>query len=107
MKKGGVMKIGLSRRNLVGIALGAGAGLALLGGSAAAQTKWNLPCGYPANNYHTENLVQFGKDIETGTGGKISVAVHANASLFKVPEIKRAVATGQAQLGELLISVHE
>jgi len=33
--------------------------------------------------------------------------VHPGASLFKVPEIKRAVATGQAQAGELLISVLE
>ena len=29
------------------------------------------------------------------------------ASLFKAPEIKRAVATGQAQAGEVLISLHE
>jgi TRAP-type C4-dicarboxylate transport system substrate-binding protein len=33
--------------------------------------------------------------------------VHANASLFKAPEIKRAVQTGQAQMGELLLSIHE
>jgi TRAP-type C4-dicarboxylate transport system substrate-binding protein len=30
--------------------------------------------------------------------------VHANASLFKAPEIKRAVQGGQAQIGEVLIS---
>jgi hypothetical protein len=23
---------------------------------AAAQTKWDLPSAYPANNFHTENL---------------------------------------------------
>ena len=27
--------------------------------SAQAQTKWDLPAAYPANNFHTENLVQF------------------------------------------------
>ncbi|MGQ3032499.1 MAG: TRAP transporter substrate-binding protein, partial [Ferrovibrionaceae bacterium] len=32
---------------------------------------------------------------------------HANASLFKAPEIKRAVMTGQAQMGEVLMSIHE
>jgi TRAP-type C4-dicarboxylate transport system substrate-binding protein len=74
---------------------------------AAAQTKWNLPSAYPANNYLTENLVQFGKDIEAATGGKLSITVHPNASLFKAPEIKRAVATGQAQMGEVLMSLHE
>jgi hypothetical protein len=29
--------------------------------------------------------------------------VHANASLFKAPEIKRAVQSGQAQIGEVLL----
>jgi TRAP-type C4-dicarboxylate transport system substrate-binding protein len=74
---------------------------------AAAQTKWNLPAAYPAANFHTENLVQFAKDVEAATGGKLAITVHANASLFKAPEIKRAVATGQAQIGEVLISLHE
>src|SRR4029077_288918 len=32
---------------------------------------------------------------------------HGGASLFKGPEIKRAVATGQAQAGEILISILE
>ena len=75
--------------------------------SAAAQTKWNLPAAYPADNPHSENLVLFAKDVEAATGGKLQIQVHANASLFKAPEIKRAVATGQAQMGELLLSIHE
>ncbi|MDF2973562.1 MAG: C4-dicarboxylate transporter substrate-binding protein, partial [Microvirga sp.] len=39
--------------------------------------------------------------------GKLQITVHANASLFKAPEIKRAVQTGQAQAGEVLMSLHE
>jgi TRAP-type C4-dicarboxylate transport system substrate-binding protein len=74
---------------------------------AAAQTKWNLPAAYPADNYHTENLTQFAKDVSDATGGKLQITVHANASLFKAPEIKRAVQTGQAQAGEVLMSLHE
>jgi TRAP-type C4-dicarboxylate transport system substrate-binding protein len=74
---------------------------------AAAQTKWNLPAAYATGNYHTENLVQFAKDVEAATGGKLQITVHGNASLFKAPEIKRAVMTGQAQLGEVLASIHE
>src|SRR5690348_11313117 len=27
-----------------------------LAGTAKAQTKWDLPAAYPANNFHTENL---------------------------------------------------
>lgn len=74
---------------------------------AMAQTKWNLPAAYPADNFHTENLVLFAKDVADGAGGKLQVTVHANASLFKAPEIKRAVQTGQAQAGEVLMSLHE
>jgi TRAP-type C4-dicarboxylate transport system substrate-binding protein len=87
-------------------ALAAGLTLALAG-NAAAQTQWNLPAAYSNSNYHTENLVQFAKDVEAATGGKLKITVHGNASLFKAPEIKRAVATGQAQIGEVLISIHE
>ena len=74
---------------------------------ALAQTKWNLPAAYPASNPHTENLVLFSKDVAAATGDKLQITVHAAASLFKAPEIKRAVQTGQAQIGEVLISLHE
>lgn len=75
--------------------------------TAEAQTKWNLPAAYPATNYHTENLIWFAEEVKKATGGKLEITVHAGASLFKAPEIKRAVATGQAQMGEVLISIHE
>ena len=41
-----------------------------------AQTKWNLPGAYSADNYHSENLVFFGKEVEKNTGGKLQVTVH-------------------------------
>jgi len=69
-----------------------------------AQTKWDLPAAYPASNFHTENLVMFANDVDKRTGGKLKITVHANASLFKAPEIKRAVQGNQAQVGEILIS---
>ncbi len=75
--------------------------------AAQAQTKWNLPAAYPATNYHTENLIWFAEEVKKATGGKLDITVHPGASLFKAPEIKRAVATGQAQMGEVLISIHE
>jgi TRAP-type C4-dicarboxylate transport system substrate-binding protein len=87
--------------------LASAACLAIGVSAAGAQTVWNLPAAYPASNPHTENLVAFAKDVETATGGKLKVTVHPAASLFKAPEIKRAVATGQAQMGEVLLSIHE
>jgi TRAP-type C4-dicarboxylate transport system substrate-binding protein len=71
--------------------------------AAFAQTKWDLPAAYPASNFHSENLVQFANDVDKASGGKLKITVHANASLFKAPEIKRAVQGGQAQAGEILL----
>jgi TRAP-type C4-dicarboxylate transport system substrate-binding protein len=71
--------------------------------AAQAQTKWDLPAAYPATNFHTENLVQFANDVDKASGGKLKITVHAGASLFKAPEIKRAVQGGQAQIGEILL----
>src|SRR4051812_45815422 len=70
---------------------------------ASAQTKWDLPTAYPANNFHTENLQQFVGDVDKATAGKLKIQLHPNASLFKAPEIKRAVQGGQAQAGEILL----
>jgi TRAP-type C4-dicarboxylate transport system substrate-binding protein len=70
---------------------------------AFAQTKWDLPAAYPATNFHTVNLSKFAEDVDKATGGKLKIQVHANASLFKAPEIKRAVQGGQAQIGEILL----
>jgi TRAP-type C4-dicarboxylate transport system substrate-binding protein len=87
--------------------LAAGLAIAALTTPAMAQTKWDLPAAYPADNPHSENLSLFAKDVAAATGGKLTITVHPGASLFKAPDIKRAVQTGQAQIGEVLISLHE
>jgi TRAP-type C4-dicarboxylate transport system substrate-binding protein len=76
--------------------------LSLACGFASAQTKWDLPTAYPASNFHTENIVEFAADVDKATGGRLKIQVHPNASLFKAPEIKRAVQGAQAQAGEML-----
>lgn len=76
---------------------------AVVPAAAWAQAKWDLPAAYPAGNFHTENLVQFAADVDKATGGKLKIQVHPNASLFKAPEIKRAVQSGQAPIGEILL----
>jgi TRAP-type C4-dicarboxylate transport system substrate-binding protein len=70
---------------------------------AFAQTKWDLPTAYPASNFHTENIQQFATDVDKATAGNLKITVHSNASLFKAPEIKRAVQGGQVQVGEILL----
>lgn len=78
--------------------------LAVASASVAAQTKWDLPAAYPANNFHSQNLAQFAKDVAEASGGKLTITVHPGASLFKAPEIKRAVQGNQAQIGEILLA---
>ncbi len=74
---------------------------------AQAQTKWDLPAAYPASNFHSVNLQAFADDVDKATAGKLKITVHAGASLFKAPEIKRAVQGGQAQIGEILLSAYQ
>ncbi len=95
----------MSLRSFTFVAVCAAAAFAV--SPASAQTKWNLPGAYPPDNPHTVNLLAFAKDVGDASGGKLQITVHAAASLFKAPEIKRAVQTGQAQMGEVLISLHE
>ncbi len=78
--------------------------VASLSGVVLAQTKWDLPAAYAAGNFHSENLVAFAADVDKATGGKLKIAVHPGASLFKAPEIKPAVQRGQAQIGEVLMT---
>jgi TRAP-type C4-dicarboxylate transport system substrate-binding protein len=84
-----------------------GAAALFAAAAAQAQVKWDLPSAYPATNFHSVNLQQFADDIDKATGGKLKITVHANASLFKLPEIKRAVQGGQAQMGEILLSAYQ
>ena len=98
----------LSRRRLTGgLAAGIAAASIVRPAAAQAKWKWDLPAGYPATNFHSVNLIQFAKDVKDATAGKLEITVHPGASLFKVPEIMRAVQTNQAQIGELLMVVLE
>jgi len=74
--------------------------------SAANAEKWDMPMAYPATNYHSQNGTEFAKCVTEGTGGKIEVVVHPGGSLFSGNDIKRAVQTGQAPIGERLLSAH-
>ncbi|MDF1485732.1 TRAP transporter substrate-binding protein [Ramlibacter sp. H39-3-26] len=78
--------------------------LTLAAGGAHAQTKWDLPSAYQPTDFHVENLNLFAQDVDKATAGKLKITVHINSSLFKAPEIKRAVQGNQAQIGEILLA---
>ena len=71
--------------------------------AAVAQTKWDFATAYGPGNFHSKNNELFVKDVDAATGGKLKITPHFGASLFKMPEIKRAVQTGNAQMGEFFL----
>ncbi len=73
---------------------------------AQAADSWDMPTPYPDGNFHTQNVRAFAEDVKSMTGGALDIQVHSGASLFKMPEIKRAVRSGQAPIGEILLSAY-
>jgi TRAP-type C4-dicarboxylate transport system substrate-binding protein len=73
-------------------------------GVASAQTKWDLPTGYSANSFQTQNVQQFANEVDQLTGGKLKITLHPGGSLYKANEIKRAVQTGQVPAAEFILS---
>jgi TRAP-type C4-dicarboxylate transport system substrate-binding protein len=93
---------------LLGVtAVGLASVVLLASAAAEAQTKWTLPSAYPADNFHTQNLTAFAKEVAAATDGKLQITVHPAASLYTAPEIKRVVQMGEAKMGEVLLSFHE
>ena len=83
----------------------AGTALSMFVAGTAAAEKWDMPMAYAASNYHSENGAAFAKCVTENSGG-LEVVTHPGGSLFKGGEIKRAVQTGQAPIGERLLSAH-
>ncbi|MFN3483652.1 MAG: C4-dicarboxylate ABC transporter substrate-binding protein, partial [Rhabdaerophilum calidifontis] len=66
------------------------AGFALIAAPAMGQTKWDMPTPYSDGMFQTVNVRAFVEDVKKTTGGKLDITVHSNASLVKMPEMKRA-----------------
>ncbi len=90
-----------------GAAIGVSLAFVLAHSSAQAGETWNMPTAYPAQNFQTLNAQEFAKCVAAGSAEEISIAIHPNGSLFKGGDIKRAVQTGQTQIGERLLSGNE
>ena len=73
--------------------------------SATAATKWDMPTPYGDGYHQTINVRAFAADVKAATDGELDIVVHSGASLFKHPEIHRAVRTGQVPIGEMFMGV--
>ena len=80
--------------------------IAVLPLSVLGQTKWDMATPFPETNYHTKNARQFVEEVLKDSGGQLVITMHSNASLMKMPEIKRAVSGGQVQLGDILLGAY-
>ncbi|MEE8225657.1 MAG: C4-dicarboxylate ABC transporter substrate-binding protein, partial [Kiloniellales bacterium] len=83
------------------------AAITTAGTTAIAGEKWDMPMAYADSNFHTQNGKAFAEAVMVATGGELEIVVHGGGSLFKGNEIKRAVQTGQAPIGERLLSAHQ
>lgn len=72
--------------------------------SLTAGETWDMPMAYAPGNFHSQTAMMFAKAVERATNGELKIVVHAGGSLFAGGEIKRVVQTGQAQIGERLMS---
>ncbi|GHB11200.1 TRAP transporter substrate-binding protein [Salinicola rhizosphaerae] len=88
------------------IAITTGILLLSLTGAAQAETQWIMATGYPQESFFTKNIEKFIEEIETKSHGELTINLRANGTLIKHDAIKRAVQTGQVQIGEIRPSVY-
>jgi TRAP-type transport system periplasmic protein len=69
-----------------------------------ANQPWKLATGYRAESFHTQNLIQFAKEVEQATTGQLKIEIHPNNTLFKLADIRQAVEDGKAEAGETIMS---
>lgn len=74
---------------------------------AASAETWDLPMAYSATNFHSATGAEFAQCVTLGTGGDLTLKTHAGGSLYAGAEIKRAIQTGQVNIGERLLSGHQ
>ncbi|MSQ89373.1 MAG: C4-dicarboxylate ABC transporter substrate-binding protein [Betaproteobacteria bacterium] len=91
--------------------LAATAGLALTLGLAnflaqAQQTRWIVATGFAESNFQVQTIRAFADDLMKASGGRLELVVHSNASLIRLPDILRAVQTGQVHAGDVLLFLH-
>jgi len=71
-----------------------------------AQTTWIMANGYPETSFFTKNIRQFIAEVEQQSGGRLKIDLRSNDTLIKHDAIKRAVQTGQIQIGEIRLGVY-
>ena len=71
--------------------------------AVAQQFKMTLADAYPPTEFINVNMQKWGEEIRGATNGAVQITMHHSGSLYKNPDIKRAVQTGQVEFGTQLM----
>ncbi|MFN0301877.1 MAG: TRAP transporter substrate-binding protein [Burkholderiales bacterium] len=86
------------------VALIAGCIAASMPGPVLSQeVKMNLADAYAPTEFMNVNMLKWADEIRAATNGSVQITMHFSGSLYKNPDIKRAVQTGQVELGTQLM----
>lgn len=66
-----------------------------------AVVEWSLATGLPDDNFFSKNYMQLIQDVETASKGELKIKYYGNNTLVKRDAIRRAIQTGQIQMGEV------
>ncbi len=84
-----------------------GLALATVSATAGHAETWDMPMAYSATNFHSATGAIFAACVTEGTAGALKIQTHPGGSLYAGAEIKRAIQTGQVNIGERLLSGHQ
>ena len=76
----------------------------LFGSQITGAVNWTVATPYAEQTFHTRNIQQFAQDITSASGGALQISIAANESAVKHDNIPDAVARGEVQAGEFLLS---
>lgn len=96
------MKPLLDRRRFAAFAALAGSGV--VSPTARAATVWKLATGYGPTTFHTLNLQQMAREVESATGGELRIEIHPNNVLVKLADIRAATESGRIAAGETIMT---
>jgi TRAP-type C4-dicarboxylate transport system substrate-binding protein len=79
-------------------------GSTVLPHSNAANVTINVASAYGQDNFQTQNLEEFARDVTHMTQGKVEMKVYPSGTLLKPTEIFSGVRSGKAEAGEVIMS---
>ena len=94
------------RKALATLGAAAGAGWAMHWPTAARAAATKLQCAgaYTDSLFHTQNLLQFARDVGAMSEGAAEVEVVTNAKLMPMTEVLPALSKGSLAMGEIFMS---